>query len=120
MKHCFEGEKNDKILFSDSIDIKCVCYECGNPTDREINGVFVCYDCYNYDYDEKYGYKSYVLNDFVTALGFMILNCSIDFNPDLIICKDCTCFRDCKIHHVLIDSKKIKNEIRLDDFMVQS
>lgn len=50
----------------------------------------------------------------------MILNCFIKYNPDLIICKDCDCFRDCSIHHVMIDPKSIKNEVKLDDFMVYS
>ena len=114
----FKREKNDKIIFSNNPSIKCICCECGNPTDREINGVYICNECYNYNYDEKYGFKSDVSTDFITALGLMILNCSIEFNPDLIICKDCVFFRDCSIHHVLMNPKELINEVRLDDFMV--
>ena len=118
LRNGFEREKNDKIIFSYNPPIKCICSECGKPTDRDINGVSICNECYNYDYDEKYGYKSYVTNSFVTALGLKILNCSINFNPDLIICKDCGSFRDCSIHHVLMDPKMIKYEVQLDDFMI--
>jgi len=116
LREGFKREKHDKIIFSDKPAIKCVCCECGKPTDRNINGEYVCYDCY--DYDEKYGYKSYISNNFVIALGLMILNCSINFNPDKLICRDGSCYRDCGIHHVLEDPKDLKNEVRLDDFMV--
>ena len=39
----------------------------------------------------------------VTASGLSIINCYIEYNPDLMICKECPNFRDCKIHHVVIE-----------------
>jgi hypothetical protein len=109
-------EKNDKILFSSNIKGDFVCCECGNPTDVSFNGVYVCEECYHYDYDETYGYKSYTPDDFVTVLGLLILNCSIEFNPDLLICKDCRLFYDCSVYHVLMDLPKIRLDDSIDNF----
>lgn len=109
-------EKNDKIMFFLNPRVDCVCCECGNPTDRSINDVFICEECYYYDYDEIYGYKTYIPDDFVTALGLMILNCSIEFNPDILICKNCKVFYDCSVYHVLMDLPKVSKNDSLANF----
>jgi len=90
---------NNNECFEHNSITKCV--ECGCQTDRKILGVYVCKDCY--PYVENNGVK----RDF--------LDCFIDFNPDLIICKGCkernlepcSNFNDCKQHFVICDNQEV-------------
>lgn len=80
------------------------CCECDSFTDRKINGIYICLDCY----------PEYRQPSSIDALGESILNCAIDFNPELRICKGsktlklppCIHFRDCCIHYVFIDDSQ--------------
>ena len=76
------------------ISLKPKCSECGKPTWRKILGVFVCKDCYGYE-DVPKGRKD-------------ITNCEIEFHPELMICRDCDYYKDCKSHYVAIEPNKNK------------
>jgi hypothetical protein len=91
-------EKSDKIKHLPTIEVNGICCECNKPTDREINGVFTCQECYRYE------------SDFITALGLAILDCSIEFNPNLTICNKCPYFIDCSTHHVMMDPTAQRKE----------
>lgn len=76
------------------------CCECGCFTNRETLGVYVCENCYSYE------------DDVPSKREF--LDCFIDFNPELIICRGCkerslpSCsnFKDCIEHYVFFDEQE--------------
>lgn len=86
-----------------------LCCECCAPTERAILGKYICEKCYPSEYKDI-PYEQYDL------LNFDILSCGIEYHPEKIICKDCSYYRDCSTHYVLIEPQKKIMEVPLDLF----
>lgn len=92
---------NKKVSFSYygfKSNIKPICCDCGKDTDREINGVYVCKDCYEYEpcYGSKYFYDDTIRNCYFFN--------GIDTDFSLLICKECDRIGYCK--------KLVKKEVK--------
>lgn len=79
-----------------------------------MEGVFYCLKCNKKRFFEAglcgvcgMPYKEYVTEDYLTSSGEEILNCGVNFDPELIICrgsrvsKPCKYARDCYEYHSL-------------------
>ena len=113
------NKKNKKGYKSSKKFKGFICERCGDFTFRSILGIYICKNCYDYEfinYESKKFDNSFDKNG-ISKIGHHILNCNIKFNPDLIICKGsgsnrykkCPFFNDCSIHHVLIKPQKNLN-----------
>lgn len=86
------------------------CCECGTLTDRKILGVFICENCYDYDFS-----KNVKSGDDLNFIIEHILECGVEYNPELIICRGCKShnlapcryLKYCAEHYVLLDNQEV-------------
>jgi hypothetical protein len=80
------------------------CYDCIYYRKNENE----CYDVcvyrritFGYQADDLPKNKGKYCDKYITikAIPDLVKNCSINFNPELVICKTCNVFENCKKHH---------------------